>query len=317
MSAELFTDSEQICNELGKFETIINSLPLQRLKNISFLGAIDYRKDVKFLNRYNRYDHTIGVAKLAISYAKYAQLSQNEKKHLIVAALLHDVGHPPFSHSAEIFFVEEEKINHHIAAEYIIKGKSPLGKELNKILTKEGIDIEWIINVIKNEDSVTLVGKAFTNPFNIDTLDAIVRSYSYFARPPFESEEVLLAFFQMKFEMLDRFWCLKDEVYKKIILERKNLFMDFSSQQFVKYAINGSNMLFKDFFFSDERKFGQLFIDFLNSNIINNSVSFGKYFKFFSRNYFIDNKVIICDCNSLAERYKSEKCMVLFNQDER
>ncbi|RYG89160.1 MAG: hypothetical protein EON58_19470, partial [Alphaproteobacteria bacterium] len=52
---------------------LAHTRPLQRLNNIGFLGALDYIRQSNGSNfhrrRHNRYDHSLGVAELALLYA--------------------------------------------------------------------------------------------------------------------------------------------------------------------------------------------------------------------------------------------------------
>lgn len=49
----------------------------------------------------SRWEHGIAVAALADRCATVRQVSERERVHLLLAALLHDVGTPPFAHTAE------------------------------------------------------------------------------------------------------------------------------------------------------------------------------------------------------------------------
>ena len=51
---------------------LLESRPVQRLRRIGFLGAVDRMQS---RNRHSRYDHSIGVARLALLYARIRDLS--------------------------------------------------------------------------------------------------------------------------------------------------------------------------------------------------------------------------------------------------
>ena len=61
---------------------LIESRPVQRLRRIGFLGAVDRMQS---RNRHNRYDHSVGVARLALLYARKRDLSQRDTRLLAVA----------------------------------------------------------------------------------------------------------------------------------------------------------------------------------------------------------------------------------------
>src|SRR5690242_15172941 len=64
------------------YRRIIASRSFRRLKNISFLGAIEY---VRPRHRgvdgacYTRFQHSLGVAKLALQFARKCQLNEREE----------------------------------------------------------------------------------------------------------------------------------------------------------------------------------------------------------------------------------------------
>ncbi len=79
---------------------IINSTLFQRLRRIKQL-AMAYL--VYPGANHTRFDHSLGVYHIASSMAKKLLSKKDEQERRIVrlAALLHDVGHGPFSHVSE------------------------------------------------------------------------------------------------------------------------------------------------------------------------------------------------------------------------
>lgn len=95
-----------------------------RLRKVSFLGAIDHSSWARPAQAYltSRFDHSIGVALLAKSAARRLKLSRRQRDTALAAALLHDVGHGPLSHSLESAFARAFGIDHHKATEDLILG---------------------------------------------------------------------------------------------------------------------------------------------------------------------------------------------------
>lgn len=239
------------------YRQVINSLAFERLKDIRFLGAIDYTfRPNKYKKRHTRYEHSLGVAELALAYAENFHLDHQTTDHVVVAALLHDIGHAPLSHSIENVFYERFHINHHIASMQIIKGEEKIGRDLFEILRENHIDIERIISLIDgNEDS--LAGKAFSNPINIDTIDGIIRSSSYYTIPklsPMTVLEALSTSSENSVKTLDTFWQLKHDVYKKLIHSESNIVADTKSQEIVRKM-----QLKKEHFYINESKYIKMF----------------------------------------------------------
>lgn len=77
---------------------IIDSEPLQRLRYITQLGATDR---VYPSANHTRFEHSIGVMHLAGRLANSVGLSDTEVTACRLAGLLHDTGHPVWSHTGE------------------------------------------------------------------------------------------------------------------------------------------------------------------------------------------------------------------------
>lgn len=85
--------------ELGKKEAHIVGTPLfQRLRGISQL-AMAYLVYPGALH--TRFDHTLGVFHVASLMCRHLELNDDEREIVKLAALLHDLGHGPFSHVSE------------------------------------------------------------------------------------------------------------------------------------------------------------------------------------------------------------------------
>jgi HD superfamily phosphohydrolase len=93
-------------------QEILSSTRVQRLHGVSFISGLctAMAQPVTF----SRYEHSVGVAYLADRAAGWLKLGADTapRKALIVAALLHDVGHPPLSHITEAFLAEKRRRYH-------------------------------------------------------------------------------------------------------------------------------------------------------------------------------------------------------------
>ncbi|MEF8835057.1 MAG: HD domain-containing protein, partial [Candidatus Thermoplasmatota archaeon] len=88
----------------GPFLELIDCPELQRLRGIKQLGLTNL---VFPGANHTRLEHSIGAYHVAEKMAQQLQLEEKEKKTVKAAALLHDVGHAPFSHTLE-FIIESE-----------------------------------------------------------------------------------------------------------------------------------------------------------------------------------------------------------------
>lgn len=79
----------------------LDSFYLQRLRGVSQLGM----QHVVYPDaRHTRFDHSIGVLTVAKKMVEALDLPRKEARAVRYAALLHDIGHGPFSHTSEQVF---------------------------------------------------------------------------------------------------------------------------------------------------------------------------------------------------------------------
>ncbi|MFT4928971.1 MAG: putative nucleotidyltransferase with HDIG domain, partial [Phenylobacterium sp.] len=166
---------ELLNNEL--YKQIISTDAFQRLRNISFLGAIDKTHNNRTKIRSDRFEHSIDVAKLALYICKERQYNKEIEEHVVVAALLHDIGHAPLSHSMESEFEQQYGINHHIASSQIINGMIKKHSSINKIINSK-LDIDIVLDLIEQKSNECF-SDIFSSPINVDTIDGIHKSLKY------------------------------------------------------------------------------------------------------------------------------------------
>ncbi len=164
---------------------ILKSKAFRRLSDIRFLGAIDYllrpTGGASKIRRHTRQQHTLGVTRLAMIVCKDCNLKETHSTLLCSAALLHDIGHAPLSHSMEALFKDDFDIDHHKASRRIITGqdRAGLGREINVALKEGKIDVDELLCLIDGNHSDILLNRLFKHPVNIDTIEAIVRCKNY------------------------------------------------------------------------------------------------------------------------------------------
>lgn len=87
---------------------IINHPLFQRLRHIKQLGLSDFVFPGAMHTRFN---HSLGCCYIALQIANKLQLSDEQRHTVGLSALLHDVGHGPFSHTLEQLF-QDSVIRH-------------------------------------------------------------------------------------------------------------------------------------------------------------------------------------------------------------
>ncbi|MUG70428.1 MULTISPECIES: HD domain-containing protein [Paenibacillus] len=124
---------------------------LWRLHRVSHFGAAALASPVK----HSRYEHTLGVWALAKTFFP-------EWRELHAAALLHDIGHLPFSHAVEKAIGQD----HHRMTEQLI-----LSAPIAGLLSKHGLSASDIVDLL-NTDSPLTHRSGF---LGLDHLDSFLR----------------------------------------------------------------------------------------------------------------------------------------------
>jgi HD superfamily phosphohydrolase len=241
----------------GVYQSIITTPEFQRLKGISFLGTIDVFDLFGTKYKFSRFDHSIGVALIAKKIAEFLNLDQNRTKTLIVASLLHDIGHPPLSHCLESIFSEHVRYacnGHHTQTCRLIVGSLQYKSNvvnLHKVLKKHSVNIAEISLLLSGRSGDKVLKTLMDNPFNPDTIDGINRAAWSFGEKAVATEDILKSFSILNGEVvlnlnyrdsLDAFWSLKNRIYNLYIYDPKNLIAEhFLSMLFEQIASDETN----------------------------------------------------------------------------
>lgn len=104
-AGKIINDAVWGTHKFHPFELSIIALPIvQRLRQIRQMGFVNYVYPSAI---HTRFEHTLGVAILSNKLFEYAKkegeryLDSNDRVHIRIAALLHDIGHGMFSHTSE------------------------------------------------------------------------------------------------------------------------------------------------------------------------------------------------------------------------
>ena len=150
---------------------LITTKEFKRLKEIKQLG-VAYK--VFPSATHSRYSHSIGTYQVALKFvnALSTKISNLEKKIFLCSALLHDIGHGPFSH----VFEKISNIKHEEITKKIILDTN---SEINKILLKNKINPKVIIDVINGSSKYQWINKLVSSNIDVDRIDYLLRD-SYF-----------------------------------------------------------------------------------------------------------------------------------------
>ena len=265
-------DSYDFRNPLGQppasedsalLASLTETAAFKRLEDVSFLGAINYSlvrwpDGSRPATRHTRAQHSLGVFKLALVYCERRGISPGERRLICTAALLHDIGHPPFSHSMELVWADEFNIDHHSATQDIICGRIPLGREVLDVLRAHHVDVERVAALVAGQ--VSDFDNFFSGPITFDTIEGISRAHQYLPAPAPSPTEVVIAATERATnddqEIVDGFWHHKDEVYRLVVHSRQGILADFASQEALRQHIRQVSM--EDYFGNDQLMFKKL-----------------------------------------------------------
>jgi uncharacterized protein len=248
----------------GFVQQLLLTKALRRLQDVTFLGAIDYLQPSNghqtHRRRNNRFEHTLGVTRLVASYCDAQQLDAKDFRPFIAAALLHDIGHGPLSHTLEPIFKAHFGIDHHSVGVSYLRGKGSVGEELDQLLRFWNVDRERVIEIVEGR-STEKHSKLFSSTHNVDTIEAITRSLSMVRRSlaPRSAEFYFSSLWlseDFSLSVGDDFWKLKDTVYHVFINGMAGRFMDSVAQSFM--TVNLDAFSEADFKLTD-RKFMRKF----------------------------------------------------------
>ncbi|MBR0474198.1 MAG: HD domain-containing protein [Erysipelotrichaceae bacterium] len=153
---------------------LINSKEFQRLRRVRQLGSTLM---VFPSGEHSRMMHSLGAYEIARRMINEVDdirntLTEREKMVLMVAALLHDIGHAPFSHSFESIL----SCKHELYTAQIITGPSEVANVLRNI--DENLP-EEVASVIDHTHPNPILSQLISSQLDADRLDYLLRD-SYF-----------------------------------------------------------------------------------------------------------------------------------------
>ena len=172
---------------------VIDTLAVQRLRRIRQLAGAEY---VYPAANHTRFEHVLGAMYLAGVVAENipTELSADEKQRVRLAALLHDVGHAPFSHLFEPFLLKYLGRNHEDISTWIIANSS-----LSGVIEEQGFDAKELSNLAVGKSSTPgkrFLGQIISSSFDVDKMDFVVRD-SYHTGAGYGSVDVFRLIYTM------------------------------------------------------------------------------------------------------------------------
>jgi HD superfamily phosphohydrolase len=161
-----------------RVRAVIDTAEFRRLSRITQLGLVSL---VYPAAHHRRFEHSLGVYRLCLLYLKQlahdprftAAVSPEQAERLILAALLHDVGHWPFCHLIEDLHLPDVPCHESLARYFLTQG------DLADVVRRDwGVPPGEIADLLegRNLDSSTrLLYSILSGPIDVDKTDYLMR----------------------------------------------------------------------------------------------------------------------------------------------
>lgn len=170
-----------------RVRAIVDTAEFQRLRQITQLALASrvYPGAV-----HSRFEHALGVYHNALQYLwqlgrdeRFAAIvSQHDAEVLIVAALLHDIGHWPFCHPIEDLALDNMPPHESFAAEFL----GP-DNQLTQVIRRDwGIEpqeIQEVLTARSTDSGLQLRQSILSGPIDIDKMDYLIRDSQHCGVP--------------------------------------------------------------------------------------------------------------------------------------
>jgi HD superfamily phosphohydrolase len=154
---------------------IIDSPIFQRLRRIRQLSGAHLTYPGA---QHTRFEHSLGVMHIAGQAGHTLQekgiLKSNDIENLRLAALLHDIGHGPFSHLFEEVLQQKKKISHEEIGKRII-----LKTEIGDLLSKSGYNKKFITKLAFGDSKLQFMNEIISGVLSADMMDYLLRDGYY------------------------------------------------------------------------------------------------------------------------------------------
>ncbi len=150
---------------------VLDTYEMQRLRNIKQLGFTYF---VYPSATHTRFEHSLGTFYLASKLAEKLELNKKKSDKLRLAALLHDIGHGPFSHGSE----EALKLHNPEVARHEEKTVEIIKKsKISDILKENGFNPKEIAEIAIGKRGV--LSDIISGQIDVDRMDYLVRDSYY------------------------------------------------------------------------------------------------------------------------------------------
>lgn len=261
---------------------IIDTAAFQRLRNIKQLGMASYVFPGAVHTRFN---HSIGASYLAKVVCDQLGVDEATRLKGIATALLHDIGHGPFSHAFEDIFSRYLgfKVDHEDWTPSILK----------KLSVKSTVDekiFNHVSDVIVKKDKKSISAQLVSSQLDVDRLDYLLRD-SHFSGVTYG-----------KFDVLWLIRCL--------VLDKNRMFVSYKGVGAVEQFLAARRLMTQNLYYNGKIKVAEDYMIRFLEVLLNEIESGNKVEPFCSKTlYLFLSKVITCKKRKLKKDQILKKCL--------
>ncbi len=147
----------------GVARDLLDTPAVQRLRRISQLGTVSV---VYPSANHTRFEHSLGVYHLACEALEQLGIEGSQADRVHAAALLHDVGHGPFSHNLEALTYRRTGRYHDDVHDLLADG------QVGEVLRDHGLDPDAVADLVAGDGRF---GQLVSGELDVDRMDYLVR----------------------------------------------------------------------------------------------------------------------------------------------
>jgi len=142
---------------------LLDTPPVQRLRRVSQLGTASL---VYPSANHSRFEHSLGVYSLATSALDRLEVRGEDARTVRAAAMLHDIGHLPYSHTIETLLENYTGRYHDDVAHLLEEGA------IARVLAENHVDPGRVADLISGKSRL---GQLIAGELDVDRMDYLVR----------------------------------------------------------------------------------------------------------------------------------------------
>jgi HD superfamily phosphohydrolase len=147
----------------GVAAALLETPPVQRLRRVAQLGTVTM---VYPSANHTRFEHSLGVYHLADRALSHLGIEGQQAERVRAAALLHDVGHAPYSHNIEDI-IHRETGKYHDDVDGLLDSGA-----VARVLAEHGLNPDNVAGLVGGDGEL---GQLVSGELDVDRMDYLVR----------------------------------------------------------------------------------------------------------------------------------------------